>query len=44
MFFRAVFAADDGPEVTQKVFFDVSVGGQPAGRIVIGLYGEQQQT
>lgn len=26
--------------VTQKVFFDVSVGGQPAGRIVIGLFGD----
>jgi len=29
-------AADD---VTSKVFFDVSIGGQPAGRIVFGLYG-----
>ncbi len=28
-----------GPAVTQKVFFDVSVGGKPAGRIVMGLYG-----
>lgn len=26
--------------MTQKVYFDVSVGGQPAGRIVMGLYGE----
>lgn len=39
---RAVLAAD-GPEVTQKVFFDVSVGGQSAGRIVIGLFGEWKQ-
>ncbi len=26
-------------EVTNKVFFDVSIGGKPAGRIVIGLFG-----
>lgn len=25
--------------VTQKVFFDVTIGGQKAGRVVIGLYG-----
>lgn len=29
------------PEVTSKVFFDVSVGGKPAGRIVMGLYGAE---
>ena len=28
------------PQVTEKVFFDVTVGGAPAGRIVLGLYGE----
>jgi hypothetical protein len=27
------------PEVTEKVFFDVTVGGAPAGRIVLGVYG-----
>eukprot|EP00879_Flechtneria_rotunda_P009573 GHRR01010019.1.p1 GENE.GHRR01010019.1~~GHRR01010019.1.p1 ORF type:complete len:232 (+),score=52.63 GHRR01010019.1:380-1075(+) len=27
------------PVVTQKVYLNVAVGGQPAGRIVIGLYG-----
>ncbi|KAK2959402.1 putative Peptidyl-prolyl cis-trans isomerase 6 [Blattamonas nauphoetae] len=26
-------------EVTDKVFFDIEIGGQPAGRIVMGLYG-----
>jgi len=26
--------------VTHKVFFDVTIGGSPAGRIVMGLYGE----
>lgn len=23
-----------------KVFFDITIGGQPAGRVVFGLYGE----
>ncbi|GIL49672.1 hypothetical protein Vafri_5951 [Volvox africanus] len=32
--------AEEEPVVTQKVFFDVSVGGKPAGRIVLGLYGD----
>jgi peptidyl-prolyl cis-trans isomerase B (cyclophilin B) len=27
-------------EVTNKVYFDVSVGGEPAGRVVIGLFGK----
>merc|ERR1719473_1019920 len=27
------------PEVTKKVFFDVSIGGKPLGRITFGLYG-----
>jgi peptidyl-prolyl cis-trans isomerase B (cyclophilin B) len=26
--------------VTKKVFFDISVGGKPLGRVVIGLFGE----
>jgi peptidylprolyl isomerase len=36
--FVAVDAKDD--EVTNKVFFDVTIDGQPAGRIVMGLYGK----
>merc|ERR1740127_427507 len=28
------------PEVTSKVFFDVSIGGEKAGRITFGLYGK----
>lgn len=27
------------PEVTQKVYLDLTVGGKPAGRLVLGLYG-----
>mmetsp|Transcript_18279 Transcript_18279/g.21940 ORF Transcript_18279/g.21940 Transcript_18279/m.21940 type:complete len:246 (+) Transcript_18279:72-809(+) len=29
------------PEVTDKVFFDIEIGGQPAGKIVMGLYGSE---
>uniref|UniRef100_A0A1Q3F9U1 Peptidyl-prolyl cis-trans isomerase n=1 Tax=Culex tarsalis TaxID=7177 RepID=A0A1Q3F9U1_CULTA len=31
--------ASDGPKVTDKVFFDITIGGKPEGRIVIGLFG-----
>lgn len=37
--FRAK-AADENLLVTKKVFFDISIGGKKAGRIVIGLFGE----
>merc|ERR1712029_1140332 len=33
-------AQSSGPKVTRKVFFDMSIGGQPAGTIEIGLFGE----
>ncbi|XP_065367175.1 peptidyl-prolyl cis-trans isomerase 5 [Calliphora vicina] len=29
-----------GPKVTEKVFFDITIGGEPAGRIEIGLFGK----
>merc|ERR1711959_699759 len=30
----------DGPTVTTKVFFDIEIGGKAAGRVVMGLYGD----
>merc|ERR1719416_303164 len=30
-----------GPMITKKVYFDVSIGGEKKGRIVIGLYGKR---
>merc|ERR1712085_182313 len=35
----AAFASDE-PKVTTKVFFDVTVGGEAKGRIVMGLFGD----
>jgi len=32
--------ATKAPKVTNQVFFDVTIGGEPAGRIVMGLYGK----
>jgi len=35
----AAVAAKKGPKITNKVFFDISIGGEPAGRVTMGLYG-----
>lgn len=36
---RSPAHADELPSVTQKVFFDLTVGGEPVGRVVLGVYG-----
>jgi len=33
-------AADDKLYVTKKVYFDIEIGGEKAGRVVIGLFGD----
>jgi len=33
-------AKKKGPTITNKVYFDVDIGGEAAGRITMGLYGE----
>jgi len=33
-------AEKKGPKVTDKVFFDIEIGGEKTGRIVIGLFGK----
>merc|ERR1719476_452671 len=40
---RAAAEEDDvkGPIITKKVYFDVTIGGEKAGRIVMGLYGKK---
>ena len=37
---RRAWAEEAKPEVTDKVFMDLTVGGKPAGRIVLGLFGK----
>lgn len=38
--FACAFAAKGDPLVTKKVFFDITIGGEKAGRIEIGLFGK----
>ncbi|KAG5951287.1 Peptidyl-prolyl cis-trans isomerase [Claviceps sorghi] len=39
LFSQAAEAAK-GPKITCKVFFDIEIGGKPAGRVTFGLYGK----
>ena len=38
--FAATMAGETLAPITKKVFFDVSISGQTAGRVVMGLYGD----
>jgi len=40
VFFAQNSQAAKGPKITHKVYFDVSHGDEPMGRIVMGLYGK----
>ena len=37
--FLVLASAKTGPKVTDKVFFDIAVGGEHAGRMVFALFG-----
>jgi peptidyl-prolyl cis-trans isomerase B (cyclophilin B) len=38
--FATPVSAAKGPIITNKVYFDISHGGKPMGRVVMGLYGK----
>ena len=38
--FSQVAAATKGPKITHKVYFDITHGDEPLGRVVFGLYGK----
>ncbi|XP_074596149.1 peptidyl-prolyl cis-trans isomerase 6-like isoform X2 [Brevipalpus obovatus] len=38
--FFSLFTKNKDPEVTDKVYFDITIGGEPAGRIIMGLFGD----
>ena len=40
IFFLVALVRADLDTITSKVFFDVEIGGKPAGRVVMGLFGE----
>ena len=40
LFLAQTVQATKGPKITHKVYFDVSHGDEPMGRIVMGLYGK----
>lgn len=40
MLFTQSAEAAKGPKITHKVYFDITYGDEPIGRIVMGLYGK----
>jgi len=40
LFLILVVDAKKGPKITDRVYFDIEIGGEYAGRIVMGLYGK----
>ncbi|KAM0147453.1 hypothetical protein ACHAQE_010141 [Botrytis cinerea] len=40
LFFAQTAEAAKGPKITHKVYFDISHGDKPMGRVVLGLYGK----
>jgi len=38
--FSQTAEAAKGPKITHKVYFDITIGDEPAGKIVMGLYGK----
>ncbi|KAH8664311.1 peptidyl-prolyl cis-trans isomerase B [Xylariales sp. PMI_506] len=40
VFFVSTAEAAKGPKITHKVYFDITRGDEPLGRIVMGLYGK----
>ncbi|XP_045119248.1 peptidyl-prolyl cis-trans isomerase B-like [Portunus trituberculatus] len=39
-FSKTAEGANKGPKVTHKVWFDITIGNEPAGRVEIGLFGK----
>ena len=40
LLFSSTAEATKGPKITHKVYFDITHGDEPLGRIVMGLYGK----
>lgn len=40
LFFAQTSEAGKGPKITTKVYFDITHGDEPMGRVVMGLYGK----